>query len=346
MKKTFLAINLAVLLILAGCCTFSADGYHGAQSANFDGVQFHNTDSSESRNSFLNFLWWRLTRQPGYWLDWHDNPIFPPPSERVGISEIKAAFIGHATVLLQCDSLNILTDPVFSDNIGPFILFNQKRKMPPGIRFENLPPIDIVLVSHNHFDHLDLPSLQRLQDRYHPLILVPLGSRQFLEENGITNVREFDWWNDTIIANHLKITFVPSRHFSRRGLCDGDNTLWGGYVIEADLGNIYFAGDTGFGSHFAEIVKKFGSFSLSLLPIAPIEPRWFMKDIHLDPAEAVEAHILLHSRYSMAIHFGTFQQTDDSQFEPGFELERTLRERGISLHNFILPIPGKGYKIR
>src|SRR5437588_11149750 len=215
--------------------------------------------------------------------------------------------------------MNILTDPIWSERTSPISSVGPRRHRPPGIRFEDLPPIDLVLVSHNHYDHLDVPTLRRLSGAP---ILTPLGNAALMRRHGIS-ASELDWWQTKGIA-----TLVPAQHFCSRGLTDRDRNLWGGFVISSPFGNVYFAGDSGSGEHFAQISKRFQPIRLALLPIGAYLPRWFMKPVHIDPAEAVEAHAVLGAATSVAIHFGTFHLGDDGLETPVRDLQRAIAAAG------------------
>ncbi|HUA82776.1 MAG TPA: MBL fold metallo-hydrolase [Bryobacteraceae bacterium] len=233
------------------------------------------------------------------------QPSIPPRS--VEGDALRVTFINHATVLLQHRGLNILTDPVWSGRASPFTWAGPRRHRAPGVRFEDLPRIHLVLLSHNHYDHLDLATLRRLSaSRF----IVPLGVAKLLERERIGPVQELDWGESTKIAD-ASIHCVPAMHFSARGLFDRNRTLWCGFVIEAAR-MIYFAGDTGFGEHFAQIRERYGAPDLALLPIGAYEPRWFMSAVHMSPEDAVRAHRILGAKTSIAIHHATFQLTDEA----------------------------------
>jgi len=227
--------------------------------------------------------------------------------------------VNHSTVLLQQPGANILTDPVWSRRCSPVSFAGPARHRAPGVDFDNLPPIDIVLVSHNHYDHLDLSALRRLASRGASQFLAPLGAGSFLETHGISPVRELDW-GDSAAASGVTIHSVPAFHFSGRSLFDRDRTLWCGYMLETAVGLVYFAADTGFGPLFSWIRDRFGPPRLAFLPIGAYEPRWFMSPVHMDPDEAVEAHGILGAESSIAIHHGTFQLADESIDDPAIRL--------------------------
>lgn len=323
MRDPLLLVALSVAIVTGGCSLFSTRGYRGLPSDHFDGQRFHNQIVHEERG-LLDLLRWRFDRDAGPWREYTAEPPGPPPPRRVGAGELRVTFVSHSTVLVQQDGVNVLTDPVFSDRVGPFSWIGVRRHRPPGIRFEDLPPIDLVLLSHNHYDHLDLPTLERLVERDRPRIVSGLGNRDLLLENGIGAAAvELDWW-DSIELRGLRITAVPAAHWSNRGLADRRTTLWCGFVIEGVAGRTFFAGDTGYGPHFAEIRERLGAPRLALLPIGAFRPRWFMEPHHLDPADAVMAHRELGASTSMAIHWGTFSLADDGEWEPVESLQAIL----------------------
>jgi L-ascorbate metabolism protein UlaG (beta-lactamase superfamily) len=244
---------------------------------------------------------------------------------RIDDGRLRVTFVNHATTLVQMDGVNILTDPIWSERCSPVSWAGPKRHRAPGIRFEDLPPIDAVIVSHNHYDHLDIPTLRRL---HASRIVTSLGNAALMAKHGVAGARDLDWWQSFDLNDRVRITSVPAQHFCARALSDRNNTLWGGFVISGPSGNVYFAGDTGWGKHFGEIAERFGSVRLALLPIGAYLPRWFMKPAHISPAEAVDAHLALRAGTSMAMHFGTFQLGDDGEFQPVEDLQRALAERG------------------
>ena len=311
----------------------AAPRYRGPRSDHFDGHRFYNADPGPQREE--SFLKWQLTRQRGTWRDRFDVPFGPPPPARVGDGELRVTFINHATTLLQLDGINILTDPVWSERVSPFKFGPPRRHRPPGIRFEDLPVIDLVLVSHNHYDHLDVDTLRRLHQRDAPRIVVPLGNVALLDRHHIGNAVELDWWE-----SEGRITAVPTRHFSARGLSDRNRTLWCGFVINSAGGNVYFAGDTGWGSHFQRIGDRFAPIRLALLPIGAYLPRWFMQPVHIDPAQAVDAHFALRAETSVAIHFGTFALGDDGEEDPLWDLKEAISRK--QQPRFWIPEHGEG----
>jgi L-ascorbate metabolism protein UlaG (beta-lactamase superfamily) len=256
---------------------------------------------------------------------------------------MRATLVGHATFLLQVGGLSILTDPVWSDRASPFSAVGPRRHNPPGIAFDDLPRIDAVLISHNHYDHLDLPTLGRLWLRDRPLILAPLGNDAIIraENSGIV-VTTLDWGGKVTIGG-LTVTAVPAQHWSARGLTDRNHALWAGFVVTGGGRTIYFAGDTGFGSgrHFRAIAARHRRIDLALLPIGAYEPRWFMAAQHMNPDDAVQAMRLLGARQALGYHWGTFQLTDEAVDQPTRDLAEALAKRQIFADRFLAMRPGE-----
>ncbi|MFC2131331.1 MBL fold metallo-hydrolase [Bacteroidota bacterium] len=327
-----------------GCCTFSGSDYEGEVSDHFDGEEFFNQGNVEMKSGW-DMLQWAFEREPGEWPDWIKSETGPPPPERVGIGELRITFVNHSTVLIQMDSLNILTDPVWSYRISPVDFAGPTRKRASGLKFEDLPPIDYVLVSHNHYDHMDIPTLEMLKEKHDPVFIVSLGNKAFMFDNGMKKTFEMDWWDEMIMGEDSKLTFVPAQHFSMRGICDRNKTLWGGFIIDSKGGPVYFAGDTGFGIHFEQIYNKFGSMRFSMLPIGAFVPKKFVAPVHTSPMEAVEAHKILKSQWSMGIHWGTFRQADDGLREPIEALKEALKKESLTSKDFSIFEHGRGYMI-
>jgi len=325
---------------------FAGPRYEGPPSDHFDGRVFTNQDPV-AHGSVGRFLRWQLRRERGPWVAIPDAAPGPAPPEGVGPGRLRVTWVNHATALLQVDGLNVLTDPIWSERCSPVSWAGPRRVRVPGIRFEDLPPIDVVLVSHNHYDHCDLPTLRRLAAEHGPRFLVPLGLRALLEGEGIARVEELDWWAEAGLGDDpaVEAVCVPAQHFSNRGLTDRNATLWAGWVLRTAAGPVYFAGDTGFGRHFAQVRDRFGPPRLALLPIGAFRPRWFMAAVHVDPVEAVRAHQLLGAGTSLAIHHGTFALGDDGQTEPAEELAAALADAGVSPGRFWTLEHGEGREV-
>lgn len=318
--KTMLWIIIIIVLSVAallaiGCFYFSAPGYQGPPSSHFDGKRFFNPSlGKESRSK--DFFKWILSRESGHWEKWMDRKPGPPPPKKVDNGKLRVTFINHASVLIQMDGLNVLTDPVWSERISPVSCAGPKRRGPVGIKFEDLPPINAVLISHSHYDALDIDTLKRLANKSRPKIFAGLGNKSLFDEKDIKPAYDLDWWESRNIDKNVTVTFVPAVHFSGRGLGDRNKTLWGGFVIEGPSGVVYFAGDSGMGPHFQRIREKFGPPRVALLPIGAFRPRWFMSPMHISPEEAVDVHRMMNAGTSVGIHFGTFKLADDAQNEP------------------------------
>lgn len=335
--------GLALVYLIADR-RFSAPHYHGPVSDHFNGERFRNLEPSKPRG-FIDFFRWRLTSKRGPWNKWTDSQPGSVPPRRVNGKGLRVTFINHATVLIQTEGLNILTDPIWSERASPVRWAGPKRHRSPGLRFEDLPPIDIVLISHNHYDHLDVATLVRLQAQHQPRFVTGLGSRAFLTSREIDDAVELDWWETAKVSNELSVTCVPAKHFSGRWLSDGDATLWCGYIVHGSAGNIYFAGDTGMGNHFVEIKNRLGPIRLALLPIGAYLPNWFMHPVHLSPTEAVEAHHLLAAHVSTTMHFGTFALGDDGEFEPVQTLRKALSKNENGDSGFWVLEHGEGRNV-
>jgi L-ascorbate metabolism protein UlaG (beta-lactamase superfamily) len=265
----------------------------------------------------------------------------PLPAPRV-TDGIAATFINHATVLLQTDGVNVLVDPIWSERASPLRHVGPRRKRAPGLAYDALPPIDLVLISHDHYDHLDGATIGRLARDHDPLFVAGLGNERLLRRLGARRVATLDWWQTHHAPALPAVTFTPAKHFSGRSLLDRDRTLWGGFVLHAASGPVFFAGDTGYGRHFAEVAARLGSPRLALLPIGAYKPRWFMAPVHMDPDDAVRAHLDLGAHDSMAVHFGTFQLADDGRDDPAADLAAALARHGVSPERFWLPEFGEG----
>jgi L-ascorbate metabolism protein UlaG (beta-lactamase superfamily) len=288
--------------------------------AYFDGRRFHQPEPQTT--GFGDWMERTLTSSRGPWRRYTDTPPGPPPPYCVTGGRLRVTFVNHATLLIQMDGVNILTDPTWSDRSVPVV--GVRRRRPPGLRFQDLPPIDAVLVSHNHHDHMDLPTLARLEAAWHPSIYAGLGNARFLGRNGISGARDLDWWQTGQVAPGVTVTAVPARHTSGRSLFDRDRTLWCGFVVSGPSGSVYFAGDTGWGSHFAAIASAFPGLRLALLPIGGSKPVWYMREQHLGPRDAVDAHRILGAYTTVPMHFGTFPNAQDGEFDPTDELRETL----------------------
>jgi len=345
--KRILLICLAVLLVLAIPVSIALwwpvpARYHGEPSDHFDGKHFFNPEGF-SQHSFWDVMKWLVRRHPAPWPVWRSQTLQPQLPAALSHQDISVTFINHATTLIQMEGWNVLTDPMWSKRASPFSWMGPKRVQAPGIAFDQLPPIHTVLISHNHYDHMDEDTIKHLEEKFHPLFIVPLGDRDRLISFGVKQVIQLDWWQTMEIKPHVFVTMTPAKHFSARWLNDRNLSLWGGYILSHFHKKIFFAGDTGYASHFQKIYEKFGEMDVALLPIGAYKPREFLSAAHMDPAESVKAHKDLHAKQSLGIHFGTFQLTEEAIDAPIEDLQKALRAAGIDSKRFIAPQAGRTY---
>lgn len=319
------------VIILSGCQT---GYYRGPPSDHFDGKKFfYPGERNKPRNTTYELfsLWVAILQNP--WsqrlpsINFSKVPQYSDPT--------KVTFINHSTVLLQGKRINILMDPIYSYRASPLPWIGPARVRKPGIPFQKLPKIDVVLISHNHYDHLDIATLKKLDKLFHPLFIVPLGNKILLNSNGITNVKEMDWWQSYEI-NDAEITFLPAHHSAQRWLYDFNWTLWGSFGIKLNRKAIYFAGDTGYANHFQQIRKRWGRPDFSFIPIGAYEPRKLLHEEHVNPEQAVQIHLELGSTTSMGIHWGTFQLSAESIDQPIIDLARAKKQYGVSDKEFFI----------
>ena len=277
------------------------------------------------------------------WPRWVDEPPRQPAPRHEASAVV--TFIGHATFLIQTAAGNILTDPMYSNKAGPWNLAGPRRVRAPAVAFEDLPPISVVLLSHNHYDHCDLRTLRMLGRRFDPIVLTPLGNAALVRSAGIRRVEELDWWRDAK-TSPLPVTLTPAHHFSARGLRDRNRALWGGFLLTAGPRRLYFAGDTAYAPFFTEIRQRLGPIDLALLPIGAYEPRWFMRSVHMNPEEAVQAHLELEATESIGMHFGTFQLTTEGIDEPERALDEAGRARQVAPSSFRTIAGGESLTVR
>jgi L-ascorbate metabolism protein UlaG (beta-lactamase superfamily) len=297
-----------------------------------DGQHFFNPGAAPGSRGLVQVLRWRMNGQHIAWDKPPPDPAFPPPPAAVEPGTAAVTFINHSTFLIRLPGARLLTDPIFSDRCSPVAWAGPQRARPPGIPLADLPRPDIVLISHNHYDHMDIPSLRAIQRRHAPRFVTLLGNARILARHGIQAV-ELDWWQETGIAG-LRLTATPARHFSARTPWDRNRALWGGFMIDTGAGQILFAGDSAAGPHWAEIRTHLGPPALALLPIGAYEPRWFMAAAHMNPEEAVQAHLALGARRSVGKHFGTFQLTDEAIDAPVQALAAARTAHGLAPSDF------------
>jgi len=325
-----LSLGLMASVPVVGCAV-SAPTWRGDRGPHFDGERFVTPDAPPrvggfDLGGFSAFFRWQRERTPGAWPPYRDEPFGPRPPYEVPKGAMRVTFINHATTLIQLDGVNVLTDPIYSERASPVDFAGPSRVRPPGIRFEDLPRIDAVVLSHNHYDHMDAATLKRIGATWPKVrVFAGLGNKAFLESLGLVDVIELDWW-DVRELEGITVRSVPNQHFSNRGLFDADGTLWSAWVLEGSNGRAYFGGDTGYGPHFAQVAERLGPMRLAVLPIGAFKPEWFMHPIHMSPKEAVQAAKDLKAALAVPMHFGTFPLADDGETEPVEVLEAALKE--------------------
>lgn len=332
-----LSLVVIVALVLGACV---GARYRGEMSPHFDGQRFFSPYGHQPKGLW-DLVRWQWTREPEPWPEWVENQARPRLPEVVNDGTTVVTFVNHATLLVQTPEGNLLTDPIWSDRASPVSFAGPKRVRPPGLSWEQLPKIHYVLISHNHYDHFDEPTILKLARDHDPLFLVPLGDGRLLEGMSGVRFKEMDWWQTHDSDLGVRVHFLPAQHWSARGLRDRFLSLWGSFLIEGRGGRVYFGGDTGYATHFAEIAQKLGPVDLAILPIGAYEPRWFMKQHHMNPEEAVLAHRDLKARQSLGMHFGTFQLTDESFERPVRDLHTARLAQGLSEDEFTVLLEGE-----
>ncbi len=334
-------------------------------SDHFNGKTFFQSHH-EGAARYRDLLRWKLKARPKPWPATVSVPMPPPLREPHG-SECAITWIGHATFLIQTPHGNILTDPVFSPRVSPVRWVGPRRVHPPGVPFDALPRVDAVLLSHDHYDHCDTATLRRVAAAHDPVFIAPLRHRDLLAAAGASKIVELDWWESTQPRVGLEVTLTPSKHWSNRFGTRRNHRLWGGFFLNVDSapldgGNrahegadavgepatspascrLWFAGDTGYDMNlFAEIRNRLGAPDVAMVPIGAYEPRWFMAPMHINPAEAVQVHHDIGARQSLAMHWGTFQLTDEAREEPVLALDQARRQAGIGSTEFRVMDPGE-----
>lgn len=354
-SKLLTATTIVSLLALSGC----ASAQHNPAKPHHTPDGFKNNYTGSVNKSQGDFFRWQYQRL----LDGLPKaPQASTPTLAPDLAFIQSnaktpdmrpaiTWIGHATMLIQANGLNVLTDPMFSERASPVQSFGPKRAQPPGLSIEQLPSIDVVLISHNHYDHLDKNTILALANRAQAatLFIVPLGVKAWFDDTGIKNVKELDWW-DSVKVKGVEFNFTPVQHWSARGLGDRSQTLWGGWAVFGQQTHWYFSGDTGYSQDFADTQNRFadrqtsakgGGFDLALIPVGAYEPRWFMKEQHVNPAEAVQIHQDLKAKRSVGVHWGTFSLTDEPLDQPPKDLALALRERGLPQDAFTVMAIGE-----
>ncbi len=300
---------------------------------------FYNLDPNIKPKNLLDILKWKMTSKKSEWLPLSESIItdIPPITHD---ENIRVSYVGHVTFLIQVQGLNILTDPVWSERASPFTFAGPKRVVKPGIDSTDLPKIDFILISHNHYDHLDIKTIKDLWLRDKPKIITPLKNdiiiKKHIKDAEIITLG----WGEFYKNQNVEYFLEPAQHWSARGIFDKNEALWGTFIIKIKMGDICFIGDSGYNANiFKEIGKKY-NILLSLIPIGAYEPRWFMKPVHMNPDEAVLAHLDLQSKFSIASHFDVFQLADEPFNSAPLELQQAIKKHNIPEDKFIIPKVG------
>ena len=361
---------LACFALASGVQASAQEAVQGAVPPHHTSNGFRNLHAAHVSRGLGDLVRWR-------WDAWR-NDLPPPPAERTPVQAADVAllqgyaqawdqqahngvapaptvtWIGHATALVQAGGLHVLTDPVFSERASPVSWAGPQRTLPPGVAMDDLPPIDVVVISHNHYDHLDRQSIQQLYERSQRLghataFLVPLGLKSLLASWGVAGVQELDWWQSARVGE-TDFFLTPVQHWSARGLFDRNRTLWGGWSVFGPDLHWYFAGDTGYSPDFVQTRQHFadrqasaqgGGFDLALIPVGAYEPRWFLQPQHVNPAEAVRIHQDLGAKRSMGVHWGTFELTDEPLDQPLRDLQATRDAAGLASSAFFVLAVGE-----
>jgi L-ascorbate metabolism protein UlaG (beta-lactamase superfamily) len=328
----------------AGLVARNARYYDGPASDHFNGLHFFDPNGSAPKG-FGDLLRWQMTRERVAWPEKAPSPYADKPPQRVdNPRDWRISFVGHASLLLQAAGLNILLDPVWSERASPLSFAGPKRVNDPGVAFDVLPPIDVALVSHCHYDHLDVTTLAALATPHRSRIVTPLGNDTIIRSHDpAARVEAYDWHVQVPLSRDVSVTMVPTRHWSARGLFDRNKALWAGFVIETPAGRILHVADSGYGDghHFRNVRDLYGPFRLAILPIGAYAPRWFMRDQHMNPREAVRAFADTGAERALAHHFGTFQLTDEAIDEPVARLVEARKTAGLPEEKFPALRPGQ-----
>jgi len=323
--------------------------YNGPKSDHFNGRRFFNPGGIKPLG-FRELLKWQMDGRGQKWPQVYPSPFAgAKPEPHIHGAGLRVTMIGHASLLIQVAGLNILTDPVWSERVSPFSFIGPKRRNPPGVSLDDLPPIDLILVTHNHYDHLDLATLKALHSRHRPQIITPLGNDVLIRRAAPdARITMTDWGDATQLdKNGITIHTEPCHHWSARGSRDRRMALWAAFAVETPVGKIYHIGDTGFheGINYRAAAKKHGGFRLAILPIGAYEPQWFMKPQHQNPEEAVVGMQLANAAHAVGHHWGTFKLTDEYVEEPVKALDAALEKAGIEPEKFRALRPGEAFDV-
>lgn len=319
--------TFTLCLMLAGCTEY----YKGPKSDHFDGKRFYDP-VLDRKTSIWDMLKWRISGENNVWPKKVTVKKYNIPSQRVTGESLVVTNVGHVTFLIQTQGLNILTDPVWSERASPVSFAGPKRVIDPGINFDDLPPIDVVWVSHNHYDHLDLATIDRLWKKFKPRIITPLGNDTIIKShNSDIKAEAYDWYDRVSITKDITFHLSPMQHWSARGIFDKNKALWAALTIETTSGNIYFVGDSGYGNgrYFKSDYQKFAPYRLALLPMGAYAPRWFMKYAHMDPEEFILAHLDLGAPITVPSHYDVFKLTNEGRGDALIKLAEAKKKHSV-----------------
>jgi L-ascorbate metabolism protein UlaG (beta-lactamase superfamily) len=348
-RRLFAGLTAVAAAAGAGFALRSAHAryYDGPVSDHFDGARFFDPHGVPPK-SFADLARWMLGGNRAVWPERVPNVRFDRPPAQVESRTWRISYVGHATLLIQTAGLNILTDPVWSERASPFSFIGPKRVNDPGISFEALPRIDVVLLSHNHYDHLDLATLSRLAAVHRPRVITPLGNDAILRAHDpAIRAEPYDWADRVVLNQDVAVTLAPMRHWSARHMLDRNKALWAAFVIETPAGRIYHVGDSGYGEghHFRAARERHGPFRLAILPFGAYEPRWFMQDQHMNPEESVRAFLDSGAELALGHHYGTFQLTDEAFDAPLRALSEARSTAGVAPERFRTLAPGEVWEL-
>jgi N-acyl-phosphatidylethanolamine-hydrolysing phospholipase D len=353
--KTLILCSVAVTVALALTACAGSNPHFDATKPHHRPTGFVNNylDNSKIGEGFMRWQWARFS---------NTLPTDRPervPRQTVDVAYLQsnrtdttATWLGHATMLWQIGGKNILVDPIFSERASPVSFVGPQRLTPLPMRLDELPHIDAVVVSHNHYDHLDRPTVLALQQQKGgaPLFIVPLGISDWLKREGIATVQGLDWWQHHILGDagsgEVKVSLVPAQHWSARGIADRHESLWGGFVVQHKGYAMYYSGDTGYSRDFADIAAKFGKFDFAQIPVGCYEPRWFMGSQHVNEPEAIQIHRDVGSKLSVGVHWGTFRLCDDPIDQVLDEFPKAAKAAGLKDGEFVLPALGQTFVLQ